>query len=215
MKQYSLALFLFIFACSVTNGQKMFRKDGRTKQGDCFCSSGAKSKGSWYVGAYGKMGIGSYDDEEKSSFPVGVHLGVNLTEIISVQVGAAYNEVREVNGPEGFSQANYDFVDFRIDGVLRFPNEQNGIIPYLSIGLNNNNILKSIYQQDGLFPSSQENNEFRFNANYLRIAGGIYVVLNDKLSLFTEPFLLTKIGDKPQLGFTNLYGLGLGLNYHF
>ena len=220
MIRYFTILLVSVLTTGIVSAQSLSKRNGRTKQGNCFCNSGAKNKGAWYVGGVGKLGVSSYNGSEKSSFPAGIHIGTNITKMLSMQLGASYSNVRDVTGPIGYATADYDFIDFSVDLIARFPNENNAIVPYVVLGVDNNYLFNTKLYPDAFKTTLDTKDELRYNASYLKLAGGVYFILSEKISVFTEPFYKKDIAEFSGVidgreGYGHQFGIGLGINYHF
>jgi hypothetical protein len=216
--------FCFLFA---QLAQAQYNKRGFVKnKGNCFCDAMSKKKGSWYMGPYAMPHINYYNKTSSNNIPkralsFGLHAGTNITEKVSVQVGISKTTVvKEVERPGNFFPlADYTYLDIPIEFIFRFPKEESGIIPYALVGLNNNFILKQ-NEYKSVDDEGQETKDGSYNSAYLKFGGGIYFLVSNNVSVFTEPSFSTSlanaVGDGEEVGnYDSQLGLSIGFNYHF
>ena len=216
-------LFLFViaffFSYSETNAQRLYSK----RKGNCFCDAASKKKGSWYISATFSPAMNYYDgdvkNENKTTLAPGLKFGTNISEKVSVQAGVDYYSITGVNRDDYFTKGDFTYLDIPITFIFRFPNDKNGFIPYLGISGINNVHLKQHYYFDPDSGQTEDVNGFSYNTFYAGLHGGLYFVLKDNITFFTEINVRQSVAGLGKTeavdNYVNQAGLGLGFNIHF
>lgn len=206
-----------------TSGETQRLYGTRKNSGNCFCDAMSKKKGGWYVSATFNPAMNYYSgdikNENKTSLAPGLKIGTNITEKISVQAGADYYKIANVNRDDFYTKGDFTYLDVPISFIFRFPNEKNGFIPYLGLSAINNIHLKQHYYFDPDTGNTEDVDGLSYNTFYAGIHGGLYFVLKDNFTFFTEINArqsLAGIGKTESVdNYVNQVGLGLGFNLHF
>jgi len=219
MKKLCVILFLILICVSTGTTQRLYS----TRKGNCFCDAMSKNKGSWYVSAIFSPAMNYYDgdvkNENKTTLAPGLKFGTNISKKISVQGGVDYYKIGNVNRDDFYTKGDFTYLDIPITFIFRFPNEKNGFIPYVGLSGINNLHLKQHYYFDPDTGNTSDLSKLSYNTFYAGLHGGLYFVLKDNFTFFTELNARQSLAGmgKTELvdNYVNQAGLGLGFNLHF
>ncbi|MFZ5553897.1 MAG: hypothetical protein ACOZCO_12345 [Bacteroidota bacterium] len=215
-----LFLYFFLYTTS-SDAQRLYST--RKGSGNCFCDAASKNKGSWYVSLTFQPAMNFYSgdvqNENKTTLAPGLKIGTNISKKVSVQSGVDYYSISGVNRDDFYTKGDFTYLDIPVTFIIRFPNEKNGFIPYLGISGINNLHLKQRYYFDPDTGQTEIVNGISYNTFYAGLHGGMFFVLKNNLSFFTEVNVRQSLAGMGKTGavdnYVNQAGLGLGFNFHF
>lgn len=225
MKRGILLLFLVSIVVFPAFAQQ---KKGIKRGGNCFCDAAAKKNMGIYTGFNANFGLYSFHPDykirNKTALSPGWQFGVNITKNISFETGFSYTKLVKVDGPyESFANmpSSYTYYDVPVSLIFRFPNDNNGLIPYIGIG-GVNNFMKKV---ETFSPGQNVPLSSATNVNYydffLQFKAGTNFVLSDHISIFggflyrrnVRPYNANE--GTAHLNYNQLFSVESGINFHF
>ena len=222
MKKRFVLLFIVMSILSTSYAQRGVKKG----KGGCFCDAAAKKGEGFYLGLNGQASmftfLSDFDIDNKTAISPGFQIGANINSKFSIESGINYFKLNKIESTTGdnVSKSIY-YLDIPISLMFRFPNDNNGIIPYFAVGGVNNLVLRTdFFQPNDNSASSIVKNRY-YADFFVQAKGGINFVLSDNITFFTGLSYRRSIRpadaflSASTINFQQAYSLEIGFNYHF